>query len=75
VAEVNYTVYSSGSFVNSINNVNNAGFKAWIWWRLIQQFGWDQGKVACDKYLIGDNETAYWYYQDTSTFPNLQAPQ
>ncbi len=73
VAEVNYTTSNFGAFVNSINNVNNTSTNAWIWW-IHNQFGWSEGPVACDKYVLGDNETLCWYYEDISTWPYPTPP-
>jgi len=74
VAKVNHTIFSYGAFVNSINNVNNTASKAWIWWTWTQQFGWSQGPIASDRYALGDDETAYWYYQDVSAWPYSTPP-
>ena len=68
VAEVNYTAYSTGAYVNAVNNVENTASEAWTWWTWTSQFGWNAGPVASDKYIIGDNETAYWYF-GPSTYP------
>jgi len=73
IAEVNYTTSSFGALINSINNVNNTSPNAWIWW-MHSQFGWSEGPVACDKYVLGDNETLYWYYEDTSKWPYPTPP-
>jgi hypothetical protein len=74
VAIANYTDYGYGSLVNSINDVNSTSSEAWIWWIWNQQFGWSQGPVASDKYVLGNNETAYWYYQDISAWPYSSPP-
>jgi len=73
IATVNYTEYSGlGAFVNSINNVSNHGSFYWMWWTY-GPYGWSEGQVACDKYIISNNETCVWYYEDTST-AQLSAP-
>jgi len=74
VATANYTDYGYGSLVNSINDVNSTSSEAWIWWIWNQQFGWSQGPVASDKYVLGNNETVYWYYQDISAWPYSSPP-
>ena len=74
VATANYTDYGYGSLVNSINDMNSTSSKAWIWWIWNQKFGWTQGPVASDKYVLGNNETVYWYYQDISTWPYSTPP-
>jgi len=69
VAKVEYTIWpGSGAFVNSINNVTNSGSYYWLWW-MHTSFGWSQGQVASDRYIVGENETYYWYYEDTSIWP------
>jgi len=73
-AEVNYTTSSYGAFVNSINSKINTASEAWIWWTWTKQFGWSQGPIASDKYVLGDNETAYWYYQDVTKWPYSTPP-
>jgi len=60
VASVNYT-----GMINAINSVPNAYPKYWMWWSW-SIFGWSFGYVACDKYVVGENETMLWYYQDIS---------
>jgi hypothetical protein len=68
VAKVNYTAYSTGAYVTSINKVEETTSKSWIWWTWTKQFGFSAGPVASDKYLPGDNETAYWYFE-AATYP------
>jgi hypothetical protein len=65
---VNYTAGPSGAFVNSINGVSYSGSYYWMWW-MWTTWGWFEGQVASDKYMVGDGETLYWYYEDTSIFP------
>ena len=70
VASVNYTDTGlfTGSFVNGINGQFNSGSYAWIWWSS-SSFGWSFGTIASDKYIVGENETLLWYYQNITTFP------
>ena len=68
VTTVNYTEYSSGAFLNAIDGVFNASPKSWMWWSSTT-YGWVFGSVACDRYVVGENETLLWYYQDITTFP------
>jgi len=69
VANVKYTVWpGSGAFVDSIDNVTNSGSYYWLWW-MLTSYGWSQGQVASDRYIVGDNETYNWYYEDTSAWP------
>jgi hypothetical protein len=69
VAEVNYTSYPTGAFVTAIDNVDQPATKSWIWWTWTAQFGWSLSSVGSDKYVLGDGETVYWYFVDTSTWP------
>lgn len=69
VADVNYTSYPTGAFVTALDNVEQTTTKSWIWWTWTAQFGWSLSSVGSDKYVLGDNETAYWYFVDTSTWP------
>lgn len=63
VATVNYTSTPGvGAWINSINNVANTLTKYWYWW-LWTAFGWAEGQAAADRYIVGDNETYYWYYE------------
>ncbi len=68
VANVNYTTYPSGSFVNSINGVKNKKPYYWIWWYWSKS-GWILGPVAADKYVVSNGETLLWYYENTSSYP------
>jgi hypothetical protein len=68
IATVNYTEYPSlGAFVNSINNLSNHGSFNWMWWTYSTSYGWSEGQVACDKYIVSNGETCVWYFEDTST--------
>ena len=66
VAEVNYT---TSGYVTAINNVSQAAPKYWTCWTWTAQYDWNFLTVGSDKYALGDNETAYWYLVDTSTWP------
>ena len=65
VANVNYTTSAFGAFVTSIDNVNRPTTKSWIWLSWTQQLGWYQGPIACDKYVLGNDETVYWYFEES----------
>lgn len=74
VAKVKYTIWAgSGAFVDSIDNITNSGSYYWLWW-MYTTYGWTQGQVASDRYLVGDSETYYWYYEDTSAYPSPSPP-
>jgi len=64
---VNYTESSLGVSINAIGGVPNSP-KWWMWWSW-SSFGWNFGYIACDKYVVGENETLLWYYQDVLTYP------
>ena len=70
IATVNYSEYpGSGAFVNSINDVaNNESFN-WMWWTYSRSYGWTLGPVGCSKYIVSDNETCVWYFEDYSQLP------
>lgn len=69
VGSVNYTDNLSGAaFVNAINGVTNSYPNWWMWWSS-SNYGWVFGSVACNKYVVGENETLLWYYQNITTFP------
>ncbi|MEM1574639.1 MAG: DUF4430 domain-containing protein [Nitrososphaerota archaeon] len=74
VANVNYTIYPGmGAFVNSINGVENSHPYYWMWW-MWTPYGWMEGPVAADRYIVGDGETLYWYYENTSISPLPMPP-
>lgn len=68
VCSVNYTDSLSGATVNAINGVTNSNPNWWVWWSA-SSYGWIFGSVASDKYVVGQNETLLWYYQNITTFP------
>jgi len=72
VATVNFTTTAGGATIEAINGRRNSGNYWWYWW-MWTSWGWIGGPVACDKYVVGDRETLYWYYQDTSIYP-LEQP-
>lgn len=70
VAKVNYTTGSEmGAFVNSIDDVENSHPLYWMWWIWTSYSGWVEGPIACDKYVVADSETLYWYYENTTISP------
>lgn len=75
VVNVNYTMYPGmGAFVNSIEDIANSHPYYWMWWMWTTWGGWAEGPVACDRYVVGDNETLFWYYEDTSVSPLPKPP-
>ena len=61
---------SLGAFINAIDNVSNSDNKYWLWWSY-SSYGWTFGQVACDRYVVGENETVVWYLE---AFANAQPP-
>jgi hypothetical protein len=68
VASVNYSESLGSTFVTGINSVSNLAGKDWFWWSY-SSFGWSFGTFASNKYVVGNNETLLWDYQDSSVFP------
>lgn len=68
VVSVNYTGSLSGASINAIDDVSNSYPRWWMWWSWTS-YGWVLGSIACDKYVVGENETLLWYYQDISVYP------
>ena len=69
----NYTADPSGAFVNSINGVSYSDSYYWIWWKWTT-WGWSEGKVGADRYVVGDGEILYWYYEDIWISPLPKPP-
>jgi hypothetical protein len=70
VSDVNYTVWSGlGALVNGLNHVQNAYPFYWMWWMWTSYSGWVEGPVGCDKYVVADNETLCWFYENTTISP------
>jgi hypothetical protein len=68
LVSVNYTESLSGASVSALDGVPNSYPKWWMWWSW-SSYGWNFGPIACDRYIIGENETVLWYYQDISVYP------
>lgn len=68
VVSVNSTAGLAGASVDAIDGVRNSSPKWWMWWSW-SSYGWTFGSIACDRYVVGENETLLWYYQDVSTYP------
>jgi hypothetical protein len=67
-ASVNYTGSLSGASVNAIDGVRSSDEKYWLWWSY-SSYGWTFGQVACDRYVVGENETVVWYREAYSANP------
>ena len=74
VSEVYYETSAYGAFVKAINGANQPATKSWIWWKWTQQSGWESGQVGCDAYILGDNETVYWYFEEVSPPTYVPSP-
>lgn len=75
VAEVNYTLWPGmGAFVNSIDDKENSNPFYWMWWMWASYSDWLEGPVACDKYVVADGETLYWYYENNTISPLPKPP-
>ncbi len=73
VAQVYYETSAYGAFVKAINRVNQPATKSWIWWKWTPK-GWESGQVGCDAYLLGDNDTLYWYFEEVSPPAYVPSP-
>lgn len=73
VVPVNSTPSMLGASIDAIDNTPNSYPKWWMWWSF-SSFGWTLGAVASDKYIVGENETLLWYYQDISVYPPSPPP-
>jgi len=73
VAHVNYTKSLSGASIDAIDGVSNSYPSWWMWWSSSTN-GWVLGSVACDRYVVGENETLLWYFQDITTYPPTPPP-
>jgi len=72
VANVNYTSYHYGAFLNAINGVENnpKTNNYWLWWRWNgKNKEWRLGSLACDKYILSNGETIIWIYENTFQWP------
>ncbi len=65
---VNFTEGLTGASINAIDEVQNAYPKFWMWWSW-SDYGWTLGQVAFDRYVVGENETILWFFQDISLYP------
>jgi hypothetical protein len=75
VSDANYTMWPGlGALVNGLDRVSNAHPFYWMWWMWTSYSGWVEGPVGCHKYVITDNETLCWFYEDTTISP-LPSPR
>jgi hypothetical protein len=62
------SVNSTGGLVNTIDGVPGAEGKYWLWWSY-SSYGWTLGQVGFDRYIVGENETLFWYRETYSGSP------
>jgi len=60
VAELDYTVYEFGVFVNTVNGVGGDTDKYWIW--SYYDDGWQPGAVGADQWRLHDGDKVAWTY-------------
>jgi hypothetical protein len=67
-----------GIFVTAINGVGSNPadrYYSWLWWNFnLPKEQWSLGEVGADQYVLSEGDIIAWYYQDTSTFPDLKPP-
>lgn len=71
VADVRYNVtIELGTEITSINGVSKQGGFGWTYWKWngIER-SWSIVWLAVDKYLVGNEETFMWYYQNSFNPP------
>jgi len=67
IAEINYTVYSFGVFVTSINGKEGESGYFWIWYVWNSTAGkWEPGAVAADAFTLHHGDTVSWVYEKPS---------
>ena len=64
VAEVDYRFGEYGAFVTHINGVGGEAGRYWIWYIWNSTEGsWSWGPVACDRYVLQEEDTMAWKYE------------
>ncbi|MEM1550756.1 MAG: DUF4430 domain-containing protein [Candidatus Bathyarchaeia archaeon] len=61
IANVEYTDFGWGIFVDSINGIKNEGSWFWMWY--IWEGKWVLGPVASDRYVLREGDTIMWRYE------------
>ena len=63
ISEPNYTKYSFGVFITSINGVGGDPNHYWLWfiWNSTSK-SWEPGPVGCDSHILSEGETLSWVY-------------
>ncbi len=60
VAEIDYTMYEFGVFLNTVNGVGGDPDKYWLWSYIDD--GWQSGMVGADQWRLHDGDTVAWTY-------------
>ena len=60
VAELEYTMFEFGVFVNTVNGVGGGADKYWLW--SYYDGGWQSGSVGADKWRLHDGDAVAWTY-------------
>ncbi len=60
VAEMDYTIYGFGVFVNTLNGVGGDPDKYWLW--SYYDDGWQSGTVGADQWRLHDGDAVAWTY-------------
>jgi len=60
VADLDYTMYEFGVFVNTVNGVGGDTDKYWLWSYIDD--GWQPGMVGADQWRLHDGDTVAWTY-------------
>lgn len=58
--DIEYQTSDYGSFVTSINGVDQDSGHFWIW--MFFEDGWEMGPVGADQYLLHEGYVIGWYY-------------
>ena len=60
VADLDYTMYEFGVFVNMMNGVGGDPDKYWLW--SYMDDGWQSGMVGADQWRLHDGDAVAWTY-------------
>jgi hypothetical protein len=60
VAELDYTMFHFGVFVNTVNGVGGGADKYWLW--SYYDGGWQSGSVGADQWRLHDGDAVEWTY-------------
>lgn len=76
--KVALTISQYGALLTSIDGVGSEKIKPnyfWLWWIWSpEKKEWELAQVGADSYKVRDGDVIAWYYQDTSTWPELETP-